>query len=218
MNRLITAAIALPVLIASIIFPPLKMAVRRLAVAAVVDRALRVLVPLEARRGEAGRGRGLRGGGRAARRFLLQLGPTLLCRDRAAARHRGARGGDAARRAFRQDDSVRRLDRARRPLRRAARRAHDRDTHGLRRVYSATETYLVGAAYVEQDALDAPALVLLPRADGLGHGRVLHRAALGKHKLAPGEPGKTWEGAFGGMAASLLVAALAHYWFFPELP
>jgi phosphatidate cytidylyltransferase len=41
---------------------------------------------------------------------------------------------------------------------------------------------------------------------------------LGKHKLAPNvSPGKTWEGAFGGMAASLLMAALAHYWFFPEL-
>ena len=41
---------------------------------------------------------------------------------------------------------------------------------------------------------------------------------LGKHKLAPGiSPGKTWEGAVGGMAASLLLAALAHYWFFREL-
>jgi phosphatidate cytidylyltransferase len=43
--------------------------------------------------------------------------------------------------------------------------------------------------------------------------------ALGRHKLAPSvSPGKTWEGAVGGMAASLLLAALAHYWFFPELP
>ena len=42
--------------------------------------------------------------------------------------------------------------------------------------------------------------------------------ALGKHKLAPSvSPGKTWEGAFGGMAASLLVAALSHFWFFPEI-
>lgn len=40
----------------------------------------------------------------------------------------------------------------------------------------------------------------------------------GRHKLAPKiSPGKTWEGAVGGMAASLLMAALAHYWFFPEL-
>ena len=42
--------------------------------------------------------------------------------------------------------------------------------------------------------------------------------ALGRHKLAPKiSPGKTWEGALGGMAASLLMAAAAHYWFFPEL-
>jgi phosphatidate cytidylyltransferase len=42
--------------------------------------------------------------------------------------------------------------------------------------------------------------------------------ALGRHKLAPKiSPGKTWEGAVGGMCASLLAAALAHYWFFPDL-
>jgi len=43
--------------------------------------------------------------------------------------------------------------------------------------------------------------------------------ALGRRKLAPSvSPGKTWEGALGGMAASLLMAVLAHYWFFRELP
>ncbi len=42
--------------------------------------------------------------------------------------------------------------------------------------------------------------------------------ALGRHKLAPSiSPGKSWEGAAGGMGASLLMAALAHYWFFPEI-
>lgn len=41
----------------------------------------------------------------------------------------------------------------------------------------------------------------------------------GRHKLAPGiSPGKTWEGAVSGMLASLLLAAGAHYWFFRELP
>lgn len=41
----------------------------------------------------------------------------------------------------------------------------------------------------------------------------------GKHKLAPTiSPGKTWEGAISGMMISLLSAALAHFWFFKELP
>jgi phosphatidate cytidylyltransferase len=43
--------------------------------------------------------------------------------------------------------------------------------------------------------------------------------ALGRHKLAPNiSPGKTWEGAAGGVVASLLMATLAHFWFFRELP
>jgi phosphatidate cytidylyltransferase len=43
--------------------------------------------------------------------------------------------------------------------------------------------------------------------------------ALGKRKLAPSiSPGKTWEGAVGGVVAALLMADLAHFWFFRELP
>ena len=42
---------------------------------------------------------------------------------------------------------------------------------------------------------------------------------MGKRKLAPKiSPGKTWEGVVGGMAAALAVAAIAHFWFFRELP
>ena len=41
---------------------------------------------------------------------------------------------------------------------------------------------------------------------------------LGKYKLAPKiSPNKTVEGLVGGIAASLAFATLAHYWFFPEL-
>ena len=43
--------------------------------------------------------------------------------------------------------------------------------------------------------------------------------AIGKHKLAPTiSPGKTWEGVVGGVVTALILAAVSHYWFFPELP
>jgi phosphatidate cytidylyltransferase len=43
--------------------------------------------------------------------------------------------------------------------------------------------------------------------------------AIGKHKLAPTiSPGKTWEGVVGGFVVGLAMAAIAHFWFFRELP
>ncbi|HEY0431614.1 MAG TPA: phosphatidate cytidylyltransferase [Pyrinomonadaceae bacterium] len=43
--------------------------------------------------------------------------------------------------------------------------------------------------------------------------------AIGKRKLAPTiSPGKTWEGVAGGILAALALAVVAHFWFFKELP
>ncbi|MEO7540039.1 MAG: phosphatidate cytidylyltransferase [Pyrinomonadaceae bacterium] len=43
--------------------------------------------------------------------------------------------------------------------------------------------------------------------------------AIGKHKLAPAiSPGKTVEGLIGGIIAGGALAALSTFWFFPELP
>ncbi|MGB7069423.1 MAG: phosphatidate cytidylyltransferase [Pyrinomonadaceae bacterium] len=43
--------------------------------------------------------------------------------------------------------------------------------------------------------------------------------ALGKHKLVPSiSPGKTWEGLIGGLIAAAIFAALSTLTFFPELP
>jgi phosphatidate cytidylyltransferase len=43
--------------------------------------------------------------------------------------------------------------------------------------------------------------------------------AIGKHKLIPTiSPGKTWEGLFGGFVVAAVFGGLATFWFFPELP
>jgi phosphatidate cytidylyltransferase len=89
---------------------------------------------------------------------------------------------------------------------------------GFTNLFVNPETYLVSNSYISHTLsthmLSFFFLVLM----GSDTGAYYTGRALGRHKLAPAvSPGKTWEGAAGGMAASLAAAALAHYWFFPEL-
>lgn len=50
-------------------------------------------------------------------------------------------------------------------------------------------------------------------------GAYLAGRAFGKHKLAPTiSPGKTVEGLIGGLIIAVAAAAIATFWFFPELP
>jgi phosphatidate cytidylyltransferase len=89
---------------------------------------------------------------------------------------------------------------------------------GFTNLFGQPETYLVSDTFVSHTLsthmLSFFFLVLM----GSDTGAYYTGRALGKHKLAPSvSPGKTWEGAAGGMLASLAAAALAHYWFFPEL-
>ena len=89
---------------------------------------------------------------------------------------------------------------------------------GFTNLFGAADTYLVGDAYLSHTLsthmLSFFFLVLM----GSDTGAYYTGRALGRHKLAPSvSPGKTWEGAAGGMVASLVMAALSHFWFFPEL-
>ena len=72
-----------------------------------------------------------------------------------------------------------------------------------------------GHAYLSTHLLGYFFLVLM----GSDTGAYFTGRALGKHKLAPKiSPGKTWEGLIGGIVAAAAFAALATFSFFPELP
>jgi len=211
MNRIITAAIALPVLIASIIYPPLKYLFVALAVAAIVVAlyefwflAKRVGAKPDVVVGYAATAAMLVAFfyGEQLLPLLLLIIPAVVIAALVAEMLRGAPfdkmilsvgstvlgvlyvamlGGHLV----------------------SVRTGFAEHAPGYPNSYSIS-THLLSFFF----------LVLM----GSDTGAYYTGRALGKHKLAPNiSPGKTWEGAFGGMAASLLMAALAHYWFFPEL-
>jgi phosphatidate cytidylyltransferase len=216
-SRLITAAIALPVLIASIIFPPLKILFVVLAVAAVVV-ALYEFWFLSKRVGA--RPDVVVGFAATAALFvvfffnwlelLYLIVPLFVVAALAAEMLRGAPFDKMV---LSVGSTVLGV------LYVAFLGAHLIGVRtGFQEVYVQPETFVVGAAYVSKTLsthlLAFFFLVLM----GSDTGAYYTGRALGRHKLAPTvSPGKTWEGAAGGMAASLVAAALAHYWFFPEL-
>lgn len=79
----------------------------------------------------------------------------------------------------------------------------------------ATRVGFEGHPYLSTHLLGYFFLVLM----GSDTGAYFTGRALGKHKLAPKiSPGKTWEGLVGGIIAAAAFAALATFWFFPEMP
>jgi phosphatidate cytidylyltransferase len=218
MNRLITAAIALPVLIASIIFPPLKWLFVVIGSAAVVVAlyefwflSKRVGAKPDVVVGYAAVAALLLVFVSGELEFLYVVVPLFVVAALVAEMLRGAPFDKMILSvgstvlgvmyvAFLGFHLI--------PLR-----------LGFGATHAEPGTFLVSDAYVGKTLsthlLSFFFLVLM----GSDTGAYYTGRLLGKHKLAPSvSPGKTWEGAFGGMAASLLAAALAHYWFFPELP
>jgi phosphatidate cytidylyltransferase len=221
MNRLITAAIALPILIASIIFPPLKLLFVVIAAAAVVV-ALYEFWFLTKRVGA--KPDVVVGYAATAALFVIFIFgepdlvylavPVLVALLVVAAlAAEMLRGAPFDKMALSVGSTVLGV------LYVAFLGAHLIGVRtGFQEVLVSPETFLVGEAYVSKTLsthlLAFFFLVLM----GSDTGAYYTGRALGKHKLAPTvSPGKTWEGAAGGMAASLAAAALAHYWFFPEL-
>lgn len=210
MNRLITAAVALPVLIASIIYPPLKLLFVALAMAAVAVALYEFwfLAKRQGARPDVVVGYAATAAILAAfflnePTWLLIILPVFVAAALTAEMLRGApfdkmllSAGSTVLGVFYVAVLGSHLV--------AVRTGFDINASPVPGSYSLS-THLLSFFF----------LVLM----GSDTGAYYTGRALGRHKLAPNvSPGKTWEGAAGGMLASLLMAALAHYWFFPELP
>ena len=217
MTRLITAAVALPILIASIIFPPLRMLFVLLAVGACVV-ALYEFWFLSKRLGakpDVVVGYSASAAILAAFFFneptwLLIIVPAFVAAALVAEMLRGAPFDKMILSAGTTVLGV---------LYVALLGSHLVAVRtGFPLVLVSPESYLVSEQFISKTLsthlLAFFFLVLM----GSDTGAYYTGRALGKHKLAPNiSPGKTWEGAAGGMLASLLMAALAHFWFFHEI-
>jgi phosphatidate cytidylyltransferase len=216
-SRLITAAVALPVLIASIIFPPLQLLFVVLAVAAVVV-ALYEFWFLSKRVGA--KPDVVVGYAATAALFVaffynepslvVVIVPALVVAALAAEMLRGAPFDKMI---LSVGSTVLGV------LYVAMLGGHLISVRtGFGQVIPAEGAYWVGERIVDRTLsthlLAFFFLVLM----GSDTGAYYTGRALGRRKLAPNvSPGKTWEGAAGGLAASLFAAALAHFWFFPEI-
>lgn len=208
MNRLITAAVALPVLIASILYPPLRYLFVAIAVAAIAVAlyefwflAKRVGAKPDIVVGYAATAAILVAFFYNVPEWLIVIVPGLVVAALAAEMLRGAPFDKMI---LSVGSTVLGV------LYVALLGAH---MIALRTGFA--ESVTPDSYSVSTHLLSFFFLVLM----GSDTGAYYTGRLVGRHKLAPTvSPGKTWEGAVGGMLASLLMAALAHYWFFPELP
>jgi phosphatidate cytidylyltransferase len=221
-SRLITAAVALPILIASIIYPPLQALFVLIAVAAILVAlyefwflARRVGAKPDIVVGYASTAALLVAFYYDAPTLLLVIVPALVI---AALTAEMLRGGPFDKMILSVGSTVlgvlyvAMLGGFLLSVRTGFERVFDEQSGAL-----VNEQLIATAIYsktVSTHLLSFFFLVLM----GSDTGAYFSGRLFGKHKLAPKiSPGKTWEGAVGGMAASLLMAAVAHYWFFPEL-
>jgi phosphatidate cytidylyltransferase len=216
-SRLITAAVALPVLIASVIFPPLKVLFVVIAVAAMVVAlyefwflARRVGAKPDVVVGYAAAAALLVGFFFNEPFLLVLVVPALVVAALAAEMLRGAPFDKMILSTGATVLGVLYVALLGGFL--VAVRA------GFTQVFAPEGGYWVSEQFIDKSLsthlLAFFFLVLM----GSDTGAYYAGRAFGKRKLAPKvSPGKTWEGAAGGMLASLLMAALAHFWFFPEL-